>query len=163
MVICPGCNPFSPNISWCRAPCDPLKNGYTVLILTRRKLNSLLIFACCILFAPTDETLVCISALCQADETNKKTPSSVPQGEVWVNMYVLARRREITWQRGQIKEVQTKGKNKNKSMQQAPCKIQLNTFDRSFYLLRGILLCSCVIVRSIYVISVCRWIFVNWN
>ncbi|XP_039976940.1 histone-lysine N-methyltransferase SETDB1-B-like isoform X2 [Xiphias gladius] len=54
-------------------------------------------------------TPVCIvSALCQSSEEATKTLPSVPQGEVSVNMNVLARRRAMSWQRGKIKEILTK-------------------------------------------------------
>ncbi|XP_026202695.1 histone-lysine N-methyltransferase SETDB1-like isoform X2 [Anabas testudineus] len=46
-----------------------------------------------------------ISALCKSDETTKQTASSVPQQEVCVNTHVLARRREMNWQRGQVMQI----------------------------------------------------------
>ena len=51
-----------------------------------------------------------VSALCQSSDEANKTPP-VPQ-EVSVNMDVLARRRAMSWQRGKIKEILTKGKKK---------------------------------------------------
>lgn len=81
-----------------------------------------------VLFALTGETPLCISALCQSDEPSKKTPPSVPQGEISVNMHVLARRRELNWQRGEIIEILKKGKfKKKKSMQQTQDRILFDT------------------------------------
>ncbi|XP_078124065.1 histone-lysine N-methyltransferase SETDB1-A [Sander vitreus] len=52
---------------------------------------------------------VCIvTALCQTSDKDSKTPPSVPQGELKVNMNVLARRKVMSWQQGKILEIVTK-------------------------------------------------------
>ncbi|XP_040928710.1 histone-lysine N-methyltransferase SETDB1-A isoform X2 [Betta splendens] len=43
-----------------------------------------------------------------AGGTATKPPPSTPQTEIVVDMFVVARRREMTWQKGQIKEIQIK-------------------------------------------------------
>ncbi|XP_028453187.1 histone-lysine N-methyltransferase SETDB1-A [Perca flavescens] len=52
---------------------------------------------------------VCIvTAHCQTSDKDSKTPPSVPQGELKVNMNVLARRKVMSWQQGKILEIVTK-------------------------------------------------------
>lgn len=53
---------------------------------------------------------MCVSARCQSNEPSQKTSPSVQQEEISVNMHVLARKRELNWQRGEILEILKKGK-----------------------------------------------------
>lgn len=85
-----------------------------------------------------------ISALCKSDETTKQTASSVPQQEVCVNTHVLARRREMNWQRGQVMQILQKGKYKKKTLMcQTQHRIHLDTIVVYFCLLRRICICAC--------------------
>ncbi|XP_068566725.1 histone-lysine N-methyltransferase SETDB1-B-like [Cebidichthys violaceus] len=48
------------------------------------------------------------TALCQTSDGATKTPPRMPQGELKVNMCILARRRAMSWQQGKILEKVTK-------------------------------------------------------
>ncbi|XP_070778265.1 histone-lysine N-methyltransferase SETDB1-B-like [Enoplosus armatus] len=49
-----------------------------------------------------------LSTLCQSNDEAIKTPPRVPEGEISVNMNILARRRAMSWQQGEIIEIVTK-------------------------------------------------------
>ncbi|XP_044028956.1 histone-lysine N-methyltransferase SETDB1-A-like isoform X2 [Siniperca chuatsi] len=52
--------------------------------------------------------LCVVSTLCQSTDKATKTLPSVPQGEIRVNMNVLARRKVMSWQQGKVMEIVTK-------------------------------------------------------
>lgn len=78
-------------------------------------IESVLILTCCVPFPLTEVTSSCIvSTLCQSFDEAAKAPPRVPQGEISVNMNVLARRKAMDWQQGKVMEIITKGKEKKK-------------------------------------------------